>query len=278
MDVRAYIESGILDAVANGTATDQEMRAAQCLSKIYPEVRQALDEAEERLEVVARSYAITPPLDLKSKIMLELQNHKQDPIPDAEAIAEEPTKSAKVIELNKPRKTINVWSKMAVAAAVLAFVFGVWQYYESELKSAEIAALEQDKSALEERYEAAEMQLAALNEDMESMYNPNTAKVVMKPVMEGVLAEVSVFWDKNQGGIKLDPTSLPELPADKQYQMWALIDGKPLDLGIIPKDASGALVASKQTMRADAFTLTIEPLGGKAEPSLDQLIVIGYLS
>lgn len=75
MDVKAYIESVILEQYALGEVTDQERREVDCLSKIYPEVITALVEAEQDLESIARAGAVKAPAGMKVNIIAELASH-----------------------------------------------------------------------------------------------------------------------------------------------------------------------------------------------------------
>ena len=64
---------------------------------------------------------------------------------------------------------------------------------------------------------------------------------------------------------------LPAAPADRQYQLWAMVNGKPVDMGIISKDS--VFNAMKQVQNATAFAITLEPLGGKPAPTGDMLVL-----
>ena len=68
MNVEEYIASGVLEAVVLGVATDQEQRAAQCLSGIYPEIAEVLENYSSGLESFAIKTAVAPPAGLKSLI------------------------------------------------------------------------------------------------------------------------------------------------------------------------------------------------------------------
>ncbi len=67
--------------------------------------------------------------------------------------------------------------------------------------------------------------------------------------------------------------NLPTPPTDKQYQLWALVDGKPVDAGMITDLED--LQAMKEMPEAQAFAITLEPKGGSVNPTLEQLYVIG---
>lgn len=274
MDVKAYISSGILEEYSLGVVSDQERREVECLSKIYPEIKEALGQMEGDLEHFAKGYATEPPPELRASIMDAVSETKQESnlrALDAEPKSASIDKESEISATSRPSG-----ASWLIAAAILGFAFGVWQFYQNQNKSLEIALLDQKVKDMNVQYEGLEMQLAELNEGMDEMYSPMLQKVVMKPMMEGIETDVSVFWNMENGEVKLDPSKLPELTESEQYQMWVIRDGVPVDMGIIPKEMDGALMASEKTMKGEAFTLTIEPLGGQAEPSLDRLVVLGY--
>jgi len=84
-------------------------------------------------------------------------------------------------------------------------------------------------------------------------------------------ARGKVFWsEKAKRGI-LVAGNLEPLPADRQYQLWVFVDGKPVDAGVFDVDPSGrALFESKDlaaVRTAQNFAVTVEPRGGLPQPS-----------
>ncbi len=72
---------------------------------------------------------------------------------------------------------------------------------------------------------------------------------------------------------------MPPPPAGKQYQLWALVDGQPRDMGILALEAADLSLANVPFVAgAGAFAITIEPLGGSPSPSLDQLVMMGAVN
>ena len=49
-------------------------------------------------------------------------------------------------------------------------------------------------------------------------------------------------------------------------------------MGVLPKGTSEILLAQKSSIVGDAFAITIEPLGGKPTPTLEQLVVLGKVA
>ena len=269
MDVKAYIESGILEEYNLGTLSDQEQREVECMSKIYPEIRVALGNIEENLENFAKAYAKKPPVEARDRILSAVKNEKQER--KIIGIQESSKKDIQQVE-NKSSNSMT-W---VIAAAIIGFAFAIWQFYESQNKALEIATLQSENQRITSDFKSLEMQVAQLNEGMEEMYDPMLEKVVMKPVMDGINSKVSVFWNKKNGEVKLDPSDLPSIAENEQYQLWVIRDGKPVDMGILPKDVNGALMASQKTMKGEAFALTIEPLGGRKEPSMEKMVVMAH--
>ncbi|MFT6883546.1 MAG: anti-sigma-K factor RskA, partial [Marinoscillum sp.] len=74
--------------------------------------------------------------------------------------------------------------------------------------------------------------------------------------------------------IYLNSANLPELSGNQQYQLWALVDGKPIDAGVFDADG-GQFQIMKGVARADAFAVTIEQSGGADSPTLSTMQVYG---
>lgn len=83
-----------------------------------------------------------------------------------------------------------------------------------------------------------------------------------------------IYWDKETGKTSIIPNELPKINADQSYQLWAVINGKPVDLGVIPGENIGTehFTMLKQAVKPEAFCITIEPLGGKEKPTLEKLV------
>lgn len=78
---------------------------------------------------------------------------------------------------------------------------------------------------------------------------------------------------QEKGTTYINSSLLPQAAADKQYQLWAIVDGKPVDLGVINKDSTFSTM--KQVQNAQAFAITLEPLGGRPAPTMDKMYVLG---
>lgn len=84
-----------------------------------------------------------------------------------------------------------------------------------------------------------------------------------------------VYWNPDQQKVYVDAGQLPAPPAGKQYQLWALAGGQPVDAGMLQVNRQPGLQQMKPVGAAQAFAVTLEPEGGSASPTLEQLYVMG---
>jgi hypothetical protein len=76
--------------------------------------------------------------------------------------------------------------------------------------------------------------------------------------------------------IDMEGLKLPANDQNHQYQLWALVGGKPVDLGVFDATAdSSGFKNMKAIASADAFAVTLEPRGGSTSPTLSEMVVLG---
>lgn len=93
-------------------------------------------------------------------------------------------------------------------------------------------------------------------------------------------ARGKVFWSEGAKRGVLVAGGLEALPADRQYQLWVFVDGKPVDAGVFDVDAAGrALFESRDlaaVRTAENFAVTVEPRGGLTAPS-GPIVLLGQV-
>ena len=87
-----------------------------------------------------------------------------------------------------------------------------------------------------------------------------------------------LYWDGATGDVYVNLNTMPAAPPGKQYQLWAIVDGKPVDAGMYDNNSSIALHKMKTIPKAEMFAVTIENAGGSPTPTLDQMVVAGKTS
>ena len=93
-------------------------------------------------------------------------------------------------------------------------------------------------------------------------------------------AKMLVYWNKNNKNILINHRAmdLPKTDKTHEYQLWALVDGKPVSLGVFGENAKEAVQQMVTVPKAQAFAVTIEPIGGSVNPTMEKMVVMGGVS
>jgi anti-sigma-K factor RskA len=272
MNIPDYITSGILESYALGTVSDQERREVECLSGIYPEVRQELDRLTLALENYALLHSVEPPTDMQERIRARLTMGP----PAAAPTTTQP--EAKVMPLHRERPIFqSAW--MAAAAVGLALI--IFSYYLiSQLRGQQSlnSGLTQKRDSLQTEVVQLQQQQQRTSALVALLQQPGMETVRLAAARPGgARANVLVYWNRPKQVVTVEIASLPTLPPNQQYQLWALVGGKPVDAGVLTTAADST--ALQQTNRAIAtaeqFAITIEKAGGSPTPTLSALVAVG---
>lgn len=282
MDIKEYIASGIIDSFVLGSASEQEKQEVQCLSKIYPEIREELFRAEAAMEAYAQSIAQTPPESLKASLLDKIRSTPQDAaeskleLVKEEAPAESEAAPTKIIALPNSYK-------FAAAASVLIIVLMTTLFLRESSNSmelqSELTALQENLSKEKSTFQE---QLASLQNSVETMLDreafinaPATRKLALLGTDVQPDANATIYWDEESGNVMLASFGMPQPVSGKQYQLWAIADGVPVDLGVLDKNNTFTPSISVKASNIQAFAITLEKEGGSPTPTLEQLYVIG---
>ena len=270
-DIKAYIESGILELYVLGDISPEEKLQVEAMAAKYPEIKTELNEIEMSMELYAQSNAIEPASNLKEKILNGLFTEENTDEFRSEKIVEPETK---VVSINQTR-TLNFY-KYAFAACLalllLSSVILITLYNRLQQSNNQLAALQLDKQNLATTVSLKEGELDVLQDaSFKFLKLQGTAKA---PV-----SQITVAWSPVKKKVWIDMKSIKLSANDKdhQYQLWALVAGKPVDLGVFdknPKDTSD-MKEMKPIASADAFAVTLEPKGGSVNPTMSEMVVIG---
>jgi len=283
MDIKDYITSGILENYVFGTLSSQEKQEVECLSHIYPEIKLELTGIQSTIEQLAIKSATPPPTGLKAKILAKIQTEKQDHLPIA-------SNETPVVEMTSTQSNRH-FLKWYAAASVIALVgLGAYSYFvKTDLNAAQVANAEQNDSlttlksnvdSLQLENEVVSNQMALFTDQLLFLRDQHTRKIELlgSPNYPNNLA--TVFWNNTTEKVFLDIKNLPQTSTDESYQLWALINGVPQDMGVFEIDqlsTTTALLEMSSTKNADAFAITREPKGGSISPTLENLHVIGMI-
>lgn len=250
MNIQEYISSGIIESYVLGLASPEERLEFEKMCASHPEVVEARTNFELSIEKQAFQNAMAPPSGSKEKIWSAIQ--KSNMTSTSRIIAMEPRKSRFI--------GLRWFAAASVALLLLASYFAYTLYNKNRQLQAKI-----------DRNDSLMTQMA---EGEKIMHDPNVMVVNMVG-LKGSSSSASVYWDSTRTDVFMVVKNMPKLPSDKQYQLWALIGNKQLDLGLFDPPESNVIFKMKNTQKADAFAITIENRGNAGGPDLGQLQLMG---
>ena len=251
MNVQEYISSGIVESCVLGLASSEERSEFEKMCQQYPEVLQARIDFELLLEKQAIQNAIEPPADIKQKVLDKINS------------------SAKIISINEsPIRKMNWWK---YAAAIFILLFAGSLYWN--------LSLQKKKKELSEQLNDSNTRMTQLERELKPLQgNPAIKMARMDGTPVSPQSYTTVYWDTTSHDVYLLVNNLPKPASDQQYQLWALLNGQPIDMGMLEiSEKPLQLYHMKNVQAAQAFAITLEKKGGSPKPSLDKMYVMGKL-
>jgi anti-sigma-K factor RskA len=238
VNIQEYISSGIVESYVLGLASEEERREFEQYCTQYRELVEARNSFEIAIEKQAIENAIAPPSPLKNKILSAR------------------TGSA-------PVRKMNVW-KYVAAACIILLAGSI--YYNISLTGKENTTMKQ--------LQALQGDMDAMKKDMEFLQqNPAVKMASMKGMDASPSSYATVYWDTLKHDVYLLINNLPAPASGKQYQVWALMDNKPIDLGMIDNQyfvsQKRLLIKAQNVSQAQAFAISLEDMGGNPTPKGD---------
>ncbi len=260
MTKEEFISSGLLELYAMRISSKEETQIVKEHLEKFPELKEELNEIEGALENYATSNGTTPNSVVKERLFNQL-------FPSTEG---EEVKEASVVSINK-KYPIPLFYK-SIAAAVFILLIGSmvlnYTYFTRYHKA------QNDLDVALQQLQQKEQSNEAMSRDLDVVTNKFAMPVVLKGTPQAPEALAKIFWMKNTGQVYIDPTNLPKVPPGKQYQLWGIVDGKPVSGGMIETSKGIYHIQKMKSFgQVDAFAITLEKAGGSPTPTLDQMVV-----
>lgn len=252
MNSKEIISSGLLEAYFTSEVTEQEKNEVETALKNDYAVREAFLEIEKTIERIAFLQAEKPSGYVKQSLLNSLVNDDR--------------------RVTTHRSTYAVAASFVLAILSLVSSFYFWNQWQNTEQT-----LLAENMAIASAYTEVSSELNGVREDLQVLINPAFVRIVMNGTENAPDAKAVVYWNPSRREVFLNSATLPALSADEQYQLWALIDGNPVDAGVFDANQLD-FQQMKSINTADAFAVTIEPRGGSEAPTLSKLQVLGETS
>ncbi|MFD0989646.1 anti-sigma factor domain-containing protein [Mariniflexile jejuense] len=262
MDIKAYIESGILELYVAGSLSEKENQEVYALMQQYPEILQEVLDIEAAIIKLTAATSRYKNANTFQKIKDQLGFDADD---------------TKVISIAKP--TYNWITYTGWAASVILAVGLFYTVTQNNKLQENIQIAKTQQSLLETQIANSKNSLEEANTLITVLRDDNITKIQLAGQGNFASTYAKVYWDKNSQRIFLDAQGLPEPPEGKVYQVWSLKLSPltPTSLGTIDdfKTDSNKIFEIKNANESEAFGITLEPAGGSKTPTMEQLYTLG---
>jgi anti-sigma-K factor RskA len=263
MDVKEYIASGVVELYAMNALSPDDIKEFEKQRLLHPELNVELTKVEETLETFAVTHARNPRPQLRENIMERIrENGKVIPI-----------------KKNKPAndESYIITYKYLIAASLAALVistFASWFFYTRWNEAEErYTLLLNDKNELAQNYNIMKANYDETTESMIILRDENSKVIVLNSTDTAKHFQARVYWNRETHRSYIDVLALPVPVKGKQFQLWALVGGKPVDAGVFIVGEDG-VQRVKDIAIADAWAVTLEPQGGSVSPTMDQMYLL----
>jgi anti-sigma-K factor RskA len=271
VNVQEYILSGIIESYVLGLASREDSIEFEQMCAAHSEVRAARNAFELELEAKLLQQKIDPPRELKPRIFSEIGMEKDDQPPRI------PFQKPTLVPRAGFARYVAAASLILLAGSILLNLYLLEQYKKSIAQYKELSAIQHQIAGTNQvlqtkldRYETAlSLMKNPLNEVVKMPGSPNS------PAPSSM---TTVYWNTDTRDVYLLVNQLPKPAAGKQYQLWAIVDGKPVDAGTFDLSEGVSFVKLKKIIKAEAFAITLEKTGGSATPSMDAMYVMGKVN
>ena len=302
-NITAYIESGVLEQYALGELSASERAAVEAAAQQEPAVRTELEELTAGLNVYTQAHAQTPPPGMRDRVLagalaqIRAQqpavasasqeqasplriSPREETTSGAGPVAVAPALAAPVRALYPPADVAPRSSRWAMAASVallLSLVGNVLLYSRWQRSHADLVAVQNEQASFATTTQVTNRQLELTRQEVAVLRNDEFRAVALAGTKTAPSARARVLYNPTTKAVYVDVRSLPALPEGKQYQLWALDKGQPVDAGMLAAaTATGQdLQKMKDVASAQAFAMTVEPVGGSKNPTMSTMTVMG---
>ena len=261
MNSNELIESGTLELFVFGLLSETENNEVQEMAENNPEVQDEIVAIEKA--VINLSYSISP--------RLSAQNYNRI---HAKLIE----KQEGVVQISTRSGGMSQYLGWA-AAVILMFGIGI-QYFKYNEVTEEAQQATAERNKFEEMVASLGQEKTQTERALEIVRSKGNTVIPLEGQQVAPEAFAKVYLNKDDNETYVDISGLPKPPEGKEYQVWALKLNPltPTSIGVL--DAKN-IAENKGIYKVDtydgveAFGITLEPAGGSASPTLEQLYTLG---
>lgn len=246
-NIQKFLNSNLLNKYLVGETSVKETNKVEHFIANYPEVAKAYERFQDNLEILAKLDAVDAPAHVLNNVLKQIESSNEP----------------KVIQLVQKRR-ISWYSIAASAAAVLFAVSSFYLYQENLKLTDENNVVVEEIFDLRSDIQDNNSKLTELSSELTRLNNPDSKKYVITGNERAKDLKTVAYINPVDKTSMIDVITLPQLPKEQYYQMWADIQGRMVNLGILD-EADRKLRQIPYLEDASALSITIETKGGSVD-------------
>jgi len=274
IDIKEYIQSGILELYAAGALSGDEAKEVESMASQYSEVKIELNTIAEAYAKYGSLYKRNPRPGLRGEIIESIESSESSPAFKANVI-DLSTSKPELVERRYAR--LRYFMAAVIAFLVLNVTSNFFVYYKWRNTEKGMREMANENAKMKQDYETMKTSLDKKTDEMKMLMSRTNKVVDLKGMGMSPKSFATVYWNPNSKHVMLNVESLP-MPSDgKQYELWAIKGGKPVDAGVFDMGGDSMHSMSAQISEADEFAITLENKGGSKTPTMTQMYVMGKI-
>ena len=271
MEKEKFLASGLLEQYALGLTSAEEANLVEHFVENYPDIRKKLQALQEAVEKYASEYAVPPPRRLKKRILSEIL---ADELPETDMEREPPIlQQSSVVSQLRFSKSKYLGLVGAIFISIVLILILLWR--QQQLKASNRALLG-ELHTYQTQYTNLKKEETLAEKIFNYIENGNADVIHLRGTHIAKDAHAVVYWNEGEQKAHVKLVKMPAIPAGKQFQVWAQVNGRMINAGLLDNAGSG-LQPIKYIMDTDSLDITVEPLGGSAYPSVRLLVANGEI-
>ncbi len=279
-EAQHILDSGDLELFALDVLESDRRRQIQEILARDASLRAELLHIQQSLEDYARAHASAAPAQLRTRILSAAINaeHTQDAQLRKSSDRSSGAEKSEIIPSTTPMVR-RVYAIAAMAAFVCSTALAVYFYRAYTVLSSSFEEAQSELASLRSQSKVFAAKLEVQDTRISLLQNRETLSIQLA-AQTGAPPHASsvVLWNRQTHEVYLDASALASADPNHDYQLWALVQGKPVDLGVFLSGDGSTLTKMKSIELPDAFAVTLEPKGGSQVPTLTQLCLMAKVS
>lgn len=250
MDKDYILENGILELYLLSELNETEQVAVEHAINFLSDLKSIFTELEANFEKLAFENAINPPQAVKDNLTQSLVR-------------------TKIIPLQKT-KSLRTYLGIASEIAACLLIGFIWLYLNLDQTKKQLQIVENQKLQFSKEINGLNSKIETADKLLDMISSSDVKQYVVKGNSLAPDAQIVNYINHKEKLVVINTKSLPILDNEHDYQMWADVEGKMINMGLISKNAS--LVVMNYIEKAESLNITIEPKGGSDNPNVAQLV------